>query len=73
MRLGTLLLLIPLSYWLINKWLAPVELREIMEKYHRLLVSKRFIAYLAGSLISSELLCVWMALLHNEIWFIDTS
>ena len=71
-RLGTLLLLVPFSFWIIRRWLAPDALSQCIDMYRRLLTSKRFILYIVVSLLASELLCAWMSLLHNEIWFIDT-
>jgi hypothetical protein len=72
-RLGTLVLLLPVSTVIMYFWL-PVrrELIQMAQLYRKLLTSAAFILFIAVALIGNELLCAWMALLHNQIWFIGT-
>lgn len=70
-RLGTLLVLIPISTSVIF-YLCKEQLFQLAPKYRRLLKTPRYIMAFGTSLIANMLLCAWMALAHNEIWFIDT-
>lgn len=69
-RLGTLTLLVPISFWVVRK-LAPVALKQCMVLYRRLFTSPRFIFRFAAILLANQLLCAWMALAPNEIWYLD--
>jgi hypothetical protein len=54
------------------RWLVPVVFKDLRKKYHNLLVAPLFFGFILATTISTQLLAIWLLLLHNHIWFLES-